>query len=179
MKKIVLGIMIGIILCSGIVYGAYLYNASDVSYSNDETTATNVHDALDDLYSIKQELIDIKSLGNAASSEIVRGQTAVVQGQLVTGTMEEKQSKSQTVSATWSNVGSGTSTKVLTFTFNQLSSVTGITGLSASSSGGSYILSKFSAYSLSISGNTVSVSVIHESSGSDHDVTYRLTAVGY
>jgi len=178
MKKILLGIIIGGLIFGGIVYAAS-YKASDVSYSNDKTSATNVHGALDDLYNIKQELIDIKSLGNAASSEIAKGQTAVVQGQLVTGTMEEKQLKSQTVSATWSNVGSGTSTKVLTFTFNQLSSVTGITGISASSSGGSYILSKFSAYSLSISGNVVSVSVIHESSGTGHDVTYRLTAVGY
>lgn len=52
MKKILLGIIIGGIIFGGIVY-ATSYKASDVSYSNDKTTATNVHDALDDLYNMK------------------------------------------------------------------------------------------------------------------------------
>ena len=62
MKKIVCGLVLGIILCSGIVYGAYLYNASDVSYSNDETTATNVHDALDDLFLLTNKLKEGENL---------------------------------------------------------------------------------------------------------------------
>ena len=55
MKKMVCGIIIGIILCSGIVYGVNLYKSEDISYTPSDTSweVSNVSDALDDLYSLK------------------------------------------------------------------------------------------------------------------------------
>jgi len=50
MKKIIFGIVIGIILCSGIVYGINLYSANDISYTTSNGVETNVNDALNDLY---------------------------------------------------------------------------------------------------------------------------------
>ena len=51
MKKILLGIMIGILLCSGIGYAATLYNATDVLYESTDTSweVDNVNDALNSL----------------------------------------------------------------------------------------------------------------------------------
>lgn len=49
MKKIILGIVIGIVLCSGVVC-AFNYSASDISYSNEELDVENVNDALDNLF---------------------------------------------------------------------------------------------------------------------------------
>ena len=51
--KNMIGILIGVLLSSVTVYAAnYLYASSDVSYSNtaSELSATNVQDALDELY---------------------------------------------------------------------------------------------------------------------------------
>ena len=50
MKKIILGIVIGMILCGGIVYGANLYKAEEISYEKDGWEVNNVNEALDDLY---------------------------------------------------------------------------------------------------------------------------------
>ena len=49
MKKIVLGMTIGIVLCSGIVYATGMYNAKDVVYNNEKLNVNNVNDALDEL----------------------------------------------------------------------------------------------------------------------------------
>lgn len=86
-KNNVLGFILGILLCSGIVYAAS-YLASDVVYDpTDETwKVSNVKEALDSLYSIKKELISIKSLGDATAFDIKKGKTAVVNGKLITGT---------------------------------------------------------------------------------------------
>lgn len=58
MKKFIrnniFGFLIGIILCSGIVYAAS-YFASDISYTKDGWEVNNVKDAIDDLYLIQQE----------------------------------------------------------------------------------------------------------------------------
>ena len=43
-------------------------------------------DAINDLYDTKNELTKLKGLGNATASDISDGKTAVVQGELVTGT---------------------------------------------------------------------------------------------
>ena len=52
MKKMLLGIMIGILLCSGIVYAATLYKASDVSYQPSDASweVNNVNEAINVLY---------------------------------------------------------------------------------------------------------------------------------
>ena len=56
MKKIIYGIIIGIVLCSGIVYAAS-YLASDISYTPSDTSwkVSNVNDALNDLYSNRND----------------------------------------------------------------------------------------------------------------------------
>ena len=62
MKKILLGTIIGIILCGGIVY-AVNYNATDITYSSDKTSVENVNDALDELYN-KLDTIKVRHLGS-------------------------------------------------------------------------------------------------------------------
>ena len=49
MKKIIIGITIGIILCSGIVY-AVNYKAEEISYTKEGWEVDNVNEALDNLY---------------------------------------------------------------------------------------------------------------------------------
>ena len=49
MKKIIIGIIIGVIICTGTVLGTnYLYKASEVSYKD-----TNVESAINELYKIQ------------------------------------------------------------------------------------------------------------------------------
>ena len=71
----------------------------------------------------------------------------------------------------------GVTTKTLSCTFNQLSSVVGIQSIRTSSNGG--YVSKFAILSLSISGNTVTANIKHDSNGSDNNITYTITAIGY
>lgn len=89
MKKNILFTILGIILgICGTVSATLLYSAKDIEYKE-----SNVQDAIDDLYSIKNDLDattyslnDLKSKGNATSSDILSGKTAVVNGNLITGT---------------------------------------------------------------------------------------------
>jgi len=82
------GIILGIILCSGIVYGAKVYESNAIEYSPIDSSweVSNVNEAINGLYSMKEELDDIKSVGDATASDIADGKTAVVQGVEVTGT---------------------------------------------------------------------------------------------
>ena len=85
MKKIIRSRIFLIIIC-GIIftsvggYAATTYKASDVVYNASDGTTTNVETALNDIYNIKK-------LGTATSGDIASGKTAVVQGKLVTGTL--------------------------------------------------------------------------------------------
>lgn len=54
MKKIIIGIILGMILCSGIVYGVNLYKASDILYTTGDGVETNVNDALNSLYDLSK-----------------------------------------------------------------------------------------------------------------------------
>lgn len=87
-----------------------------------------------------------------------------------------KPSKSQSTTWSWTDVD-GVTTKTLFCTFNQLSSVVGIQSIGASSNGG--YVSKFAILSLSISGNTVTAKIKHDSNGSDNNITYTIKAIGY
>lgn len=70
MKSKIIFILLGIGLGISISVGAvYLYSAKDIEYTNFNTDATNVKDAIDDLYSIKDELEDVKKNYNQLNSE--------------------------------------------------------------------------------------------------------------
>jgi len=91
MKKIIFGIVISILVSGGIVYAAVTYKASDVSYESSDASweVSNVSDAINSLYSMKTELENIKSVGDATASDIADGKTAVVKGVEVTGTKKD------------------------------------------------------------------------------------------
>jgi len=65
MKKIIFGIITGMILCSGLVYAAS-YLADDVTYKPDDETwnVSNVKDALDELYNGKSSELKIDTLSS-------------------------------------------------------------------------------------------------------------------
>ena len=54
--KLIVGIIIGFVLSSGVVYALTLYQASEVAYdnSNSRTDKTEVQSAIDELYSMSQ-----------------------------------------------------------------------------------------------------------------------------
>jgi len=93
MRKIILGFILGGIICSGIIYGATLYKSEDIQYSPTDSSweVSNVNEAINNLYSMKQELYNIKNLGDAVSEDILKGKTAVVNGELITGTAADSQ----------------------------------------------------------------------------------------
>lgn len=80
---------LGVIVTSGVVYGTNMYESNTIKYKPSDTSweVSNVNEAINSLYSMKQELDNIKKIGNATSSNILSGKTAVVQGNKVTGTM--------------------------------------------------------------------------------------------
>ena len=91
------GFLIGIILCSGIVYATNYY-AKDVSYEPTDTSweVSNVNEAINSLYSMKNELNitktslnNLKAIGDATAAQILSGKKAVVKGNTITGTMTD------------------------------------------------------------------------------------------
>ena len=60
MKKILLGIVVGLVIASGIGVVAYNYNASSIEYTPSDSTwsVNNVSDALDELLSDKDKISD-------------------------------------------------------------------------------------------------------------------------
>lgn len=91
MRKLIIGFILGIILCSGVVYAANYY-AKDVTYISDDEKwkVSNVNEALDSLYEIgknsgpKEIYIPrisyqngYKSSGNTSYLDMVRGYTEI------------------------------------------------------------------------------------------------------
>ena len=81
-SRIFLVIICGIVFTSIGAYAATTYKASDVIYASSDGTSMNVNDALNDIYNIKK-------LGNATAGDIASGKTAVVQGKLITGSLQK------------------------------------------------------------------------------------------
>ena len=57
MKKIIFGIIIGVLISGGIVYGINLYSANDILYTTGNGEETNVNNALNDLYDKQQNSV--------------------------------------------------------------------------------------------------------------------------
>lgn len=80
-KKYIIGVITGFILGIGFsVFAGTLLTASDVSYTSEGTEIKTAKDALDELFS------KIKS-GNATSTQILNGKTAITNIGKITGTM--------------------------------------------------------------------------------------------
>ena len=88
----IFGFVLGVILCGSLVYASGLYNANDIKYESKDTSwnVSNVNQAINSLYSMKTELDNLKGIGDATASQILSGQIAVVKGNTVTGTMENR-----------------------------------------------------------------------------------------
>ena len=78
----------GLIFGSIGIYGTNNYQSNTIEYSPTDASweVSNVSEAINSLYSIKTELDDIKSIGDATASQILKGKTAVVKGSKITGT---------------------------------------------------------------------------------------------
>lgn len=97
--------VLGITLCSGIVYGANLYKSEDIQYTPTDSSweVSNVSTAINSLYSMKNELDNIKGLGDATPSDIISGKTAVVNGELITGSLNATSTVEKITHLTYSN----------------------------------------------------------------------------
>ena len=83
MKKIIIGIMVGIIIsCTVGVLAASIVPSSIVTYQN-----KTVNNALDELYDSVNLL---KTKGNAEANQILTGKKVIVKGQEITGTMANR-----------------------------------------------------------------------------------------
>ncbi len=101
MKK-VLSIIVSLML---IVSPVYALDSEGVIYDNSASgsSATNVNDALNDLYSKlnekQTEINNIKNIGNATSDKIQSGKTVYVNGSKITGTASNDNYKVYTFSS--------------------------------------------------------------------------------
>ena len=102
MKK-VLSIIVSLML---IVSPVYALDSNGVIYDNSTSgsSATNVNDALNDLYS---KLDTIKNIGNATSDKILSGYTAYVKGNTITGSIPSKGAATYTPGTVNQTIASG------------------------------------------------------------------------
>ena len=85
LKNRIFIVVITMIICiSGTLYATNLYKASEVVYSSSDGTTTDVNTALNNLYS---DYNSLKKKGNATANQILNGKTAIVNGNEITGKM--------------------------------------------------------------------------------------------
>ena len=104
------GVMIFVLFITTTVY-ALPSNGVIYDNSNSGSSATNVSEAIDDLYSKlttkEAEINRLKGLGNVASNQMLKGYTALVKGNLVTGTIPSKGAATYTPGITNQTIASG------------------------------------------------------------------------
>ena len=87
LKNRIFIVVITMIICiSGTLYATNLYKASEVVYSSSDGTTTDVNTALNNLYS---DYNSLKKKGNATANQILNGKTAIVNGNEITGKMND------------------------------------------------------------------------------------------
>ena len=89
-KNTVFSFIIGGLIFGSIgIYGANNYKSDGIEYSPTDTSwkVSNVNQAINSLYSMKTELDNIKSIGDATAAQILSGKTAAIKGNLVIGSM--------------------------------------------------------------------------------------------
>ena len=104
------GVMIFVLFITTTVY-ALPSNGVIYDNSNSGSSATNVSEAIDDLYSKlttkDNEINRLKGLGNVASNQMLKGYTALVKGSVVTGTIPSKGAATYTPGTTNQTIASG------------------------------------------------------------------------
>ena len=104
------GVMIFVLFITTTVY-ALPSNGVIYDNSNSGSSATNVSEAIDDLYSKlttkEAEINRLKGLGNVASNQMLKGYTALVKGNLVTGSIPSKGATTYTPGKTNQTIASG------------------------------------------------------------------------
>ena len=104
------GVMIFVLFITTTVY-ALPSNGVIYDNSNSGSSATNVSEAIDDLYSKltakDNEINRLKGLGNVASNQMLKGYTALVKGNLVTGSIPSKGAATYTPGTTNQTIASG------------------------------------------------------------------------
>jgi hypothetical protein len=104
------GVMIFVLFITTTVY-ALPSNGVIYDNSNSGSSATNVSEAIDDLYSKlttkDNEINRLKGLGNVASNQMLKGYTALVKGNLVTGTIPSKGATTYTPGTQNQTIASG------------------------------------------------------------------------
>ncbi len=104
------GVMIFVLFITTTVY-ALPSNGVIYDNSNSGSSATNVSEAIDDLYSKlttkEAEINRLKGLGNVTSNQMLKGYTALVKGSVVTGTIPSKGAATYTPGTTNQTIASG------------------------------------------------------------------------
>jgi len=102
------GFILGGLIFGSVVYGINVYQSDAIEYNPTDTSwgVSNVGEALNSLHSIaaeldttKTSLNNLKSIGNATATQILAGQTALVKGSAITGTMTNR--------GAWTNTPTG------------------------------------------------------------------------
>ena len=102
-KQIIIAVVITALICiTGTSYATYKLMAQEVSFDNNKTSlnSDNVQDSID-------EIVDLIRYGDAESSDILNGKTALVKGKKITGTYNTSKTATLTVSYGTGDAGQG------------------------------------------------------------------------
>ena len=176
MKKIIknniFGFIIGGVLFStvGVSATIYLYYSDQVSYNNENTTATDVKAALDNLY-------ELTSVGDATAADIATGKTALVHGKQIMGTMINDKNtiidntlKTETKSASYVVPGQYSTTSV-SITYPNFTKIIGVINFS-------WNVGNSAIRYISFNGNIITLTIYNGYTGGG-TTTFSATVIGY